>query len=58
MAYFYNRKDGEYIKWNEKYMLNQRLNYKDGELHGKQFYYDNEGKLIKTTIYENGILQK
>lgn len=48
--------EGQVIHYNINGTIEKELNYINDRLDGVQKYYDNNGKLLETIIYNNGTL--
>jgi len=48
--------EGRCLEYNEQGKLISDVNYYAGKLHGEAKYYSNNGALLETRYYYNGIL--
>ncbi|WP_152287769.1 toxin-antitoxin system YwqK family antitoxin [Flavicella marina] len=49
-----NLLDGESLRYTDKGKLISRVPYKEGQIHGKVFYYHNDGVIRETGFYDMG----
>lgn len=57
-TYINGKKDGSEKFWHVHGELSKHLNYRAGDLHDWQYFYDDEGKLVRKEYYVLGKLKK